>query len=79
VRHTGTTFASTDLVFGLDEDGAALAEEYGLGEHDEEEKRTSRRRATPRRRTTPGREAAGPASLAPREQPLQAPQRQPES
>jgi len=37
VRHTGTTFASTDLVFGLDEDGAALAEEYGLGEQDEEE------------------------------------------
>lgn len=35
-RNTGTTYASTDLIFGLDE-AAAGGEEYGLAEEDEEE------------------------------------------
>jgi hypothetical protein len=37
VRHTGTTYASTDLVFGLDEEGPAGEDDYGLDEQDEEE------------------------------------------
>jgi hypothetical protein len=37
-RNTGTTYASTELVFGLDEEEESVAGEYEVEEEDEEEK-----------------------------------------